>query len=117
MMDRADEHVVQAPIGWPIAGVLDTAKFASARIPDVVNQVFSADAFAADKPAGSLFSWIGSAARRIATWADTCADYYAAAAMYEQLSALSDAELARRGLSRATLARDVRAACDRDHRH
>jgi hypothetical protein len=48
------------------------------------------------------------------TWADTCADYYTAAAMYEQLSALSDTELARRGLSRATLARDARAACDRE---
>jgi hypothetical protein len=28
-------------------------------------------------------------------------------------AALSDAELSRRGVSRATLARDVRAACDR----
>jgi len=33
--------------------------------------------------------------------------------MYEQLSAFSDAELMRRGLSRATLAHDVRATCDR----
>ena len=41
------------------------------------------------------------------TWVDTCAEYRAAAAIYEQLSALSNAELARRGLSRATLARDV----------
>ena len=38
-------------------------------------------------------------------------DYHKAAAMYEQLSNLSDAELRRRGLSRATLARDVCAAC------
>jgi hypothetical protein len=45
-------------------------------------------------------------------WVDTCADHWAAAAMYEQLSTLSDAELARRGLSRATLAHDVRVACD-----
>jgi hypothetical protein len=43
----------------------------------------------------------------LATWVDTCAEYRAAVAIYEQLSALSDAELARRGLSRATLARDV----------
>jgi hypothetical protein len=42
-----------------------------------------------------------------------CADYYAAAAIYERLAVLSDAELARRGLSRATLARDVLARCDR----
>jgi hypothetical protein len=39
--------------------------------------------------------------------AETCADYYAAAAVYEQLSRLSDAELSRRGLSRDTLARDI----------
>ena len=76
------------------------------------DQIFSADAFAVGKPAGSLFGWIRPLGRRIATWADACADYYAAAAMHEQLSALSDAELMRRGLSRATLAHDVRAACD-----
>jgi hypothetical protein len=76
------------------------------------DQIFSADAFAAGKPAGSRFGYIRSIGRRLVTWADTCADYYAAAAIYEQLSALSDAELMRRGLSRATLARDVRAACD-----
>lgn len=44
---------------------------------------------------------------KIATWIATCADYYAAAAVYEQLSVLSDAELTRRGLSRAALAHDV----------
>ena len=50
---------------------------------------------------------------RLVAWARACGDCYAAAAMYEQLSTLSDAELTRRGLSRATLARDVGAACDR----
>jgi hypothetical protein len=50
---------------------------------------------------------------RVVAWIGNCADYYAAAAMYEQLSAFSDAELMRRGLSRATLAHDVRATCDR----
>jgi hypothetical protein len=39
------------------------------------------------------------------------ADYHKAAAMYEQLSKLAEAELRRRGLSHATLARDVCAAC------
>ena len=77
------------------------------------DQIFSSAGFAASKPAGSPASWVKSIGGRIAAWADTCSDYYAAAAMYEQLSALSDAELARRGLSRATLAHDVRAACDR----
>jgi hypothetical protein len=46
-------------------------------------------------------------------WIATCADYYAAAAMYEQLSGLSNAELERRGHSRATLARDICVKCDR----
>jgi hypothetical protein len=56
---------------------------------------------------------ISSVGRRIADWLATAADYYAAAAVYEQLSGLSDAELQRRGLSRATLAWDVSQACDR----
>jgi hypothetical protein len=77
-------------------------------------QIFSNAALATDKQAGSLAGWIKSIGGRIVTWADTCADYYAAAALYEQLSALSDAELMRRGLSRATLAHDVRVICDRD---
>ena len=77
------------------------------------DRIFLTAAFATGKPA-SLANWIRSIAGRIASWADTCADHYAAAAMYEQLSALSDAELTRRGLSRATLAHDLRATCDRN---
>jgi hypothetical protein len=50
---------------------------------------------------------ISSLGKRIADWLATAADYYAAAAIYEQLSRLSDVELHRRGLSRATLARDA----------
>jgi hypothetical protein len=49
---------------------------------------------------------------RLISWAKTCAKYYAAATLYEHLSSLSDAELHRRGLSRATLAQHVRLACD-----
>jgi hypothetical protein len=45
-------------------------------------------------------------------WANSCADYYAAAAMYEQLSALSNAELHKWSLPRDTLARDVFQSCD-----
>jgi hypothetical protein len=49
--------------------------------------------------------------KAIATWvsarAGAFANYLAAAAIYEQLSRLSDAELHRCGLSRITLARDV----------
>ncbi len=60
-----------------------------------------------------LRSAFSSHAQRVADWITTAADYYQAAAMYEQLSRLSDAELKRRGLSRATLARDICHACDR----
>ena len=48
----------------------------------------------------------------VAAWVTTCADYYDAATLYDELSVLSDAELHRRGLSRATLASDVCKSCD-----
>ena len=56
-----------------------------------------------------LWAWV-------ANWVGTCADYYEAAALYEELSQLSDAELARRGLDRPNLARDLCAACDKGGR-
>jgi hypothetical protein len=77
------------------------------------HQVFASDVLAAGEPAAPLSNRIRSIGLRLVAWVDTCADYYATAAMCEQLSALSDCELARRGWSRATLARDVCAACDR----
>ena len=60
-----------------------------------------------------LRSGFSSLAPKIAAWIATAADYYEAAATYEQLSRLSDAELNRRELSRATLARNICRACDR----
>jgi hypothetical protein len=45
--------------------------------------------------------------RTIVAWANACAEYRAAAFLYEQLNRLSDAELKRRGLSRAALAREA----------
>ena len=54
----------------------------------------------------SIGGWIVAAV-------DAMADHYAAMAIYEHLSRLSDAELGRRGLSRASLARDICTACDR----
>lgn len=54
-----------------------------------------------------------SLAAKVAAWIETCADYCAAAEIYEQMSRLSDAELNRRGLSRATLASDIARMCDR----
>ena len=64
-------------------------------------------ALPAAEPAAPFSSRIRSMGEWLVAWADTCADHWAAAAMYEQLSALSDAELSRRGLSRATLAQDI----------
>jgi hypothetical protein len=46
-------------------------------------------------------------------WLRTCSRYYEAAAVYEDLARLSDAELARRGLSRGSLAREVCSLCER----
>lgn len=71
------------------------------------------DAVPPTEEAASLPSSIKSLARFLITWVNACADYYAAAAMYEQLSKLSSTELHRRGLSRDTLARDVCKSCDR----
>jgi hypothetical protein len=68
---------------------------------------------AADVPFASCISSLGW----ISDWLATAADYYAAAALYESLSRLSDAELHRRALSRATLARDVCQLYDAAARH
>jgi hypothetical protein len=56
---------------------------------------------------------LGTLRSHLAAWVGTCADYYRAAALYDDLSRLSDAELRRRGLSRSTLARDLSQGCDR----
>jgi hypothetical protein len=62
-------------------------------------------------PRRSPGAHLGALRSHLAAWVGTCADYYQAAALYGELSGLSDAELQRRGLSRATLARDVCDAC------
>jgi hypothetical protein len=49
----------------------------------------------------------------LGVWLETSVAYYRAAAMYEQLSKLSEDELRRRGLSRKALGWDVAQACDR----
>ena len=65
----------------------------------------------------SVVEGVSTLKAQVVAWIRTCADYYEAATLFEQLSGLSDAELSRRGLSRATLARDVCGACDStDHR-
>jgi gamma-glutamylcysteine synthetase len=45
----------------------------------------------------------------LAAWLNRCADQWAAAAAYEELSRLSDAQLDYRALRRDTLARDLTA--------
>lgn len=57
-----------------------------------------------DAPA-HLSGWLESLRACIVGWATTWADAYAAAALYEQLSRLSDAELERRGIPRGDLHR------------
>lgn len=48
-----------------------------------------------------------AAAVWLSEWLQFCADRYAAAALYDTLSRLSDTDLDRRGLSRTTLAHDL----------
>lgn len=67
-----------------------------------------------EAPRGQLLRWTRGRFAKIAAWLATCADYHAAAGMYEELSRLSDAELKRRGLSRDTLARDVCESSERE---
>lgn len=52
---------------------------------------------------------IRSLCTRLVAWARAWADYHAAAAAYEDLSRLSDAQLKRRGLSRDILVCDLRS--------
>ena len=56
-----------------------------------------ADTFS--RPGFSIMGFIKPMVEHAAVWIHTCADYWAAAATYEQLSRLSDADLDRRGLS------------------
>ena len=48
----------------------------------------------------SLFGKVVAAVRWFAAWMDACAEYRGSAALYEQLSRLSDDELHKRGLTR-----------------
>ena len=64
-------------------------------------------------PRRSPGAHLGALRSHLAAWVGTCADYYQAAVLYDELSGLPDAELRRRGLSRATLAVDLSRGCDR----
>ena len=63
------------------------------------------DEAAATATGGSLFGSVASIAKWFAAWMEACAEYRGSAALYEQLSRLSDAELRKRRLTRETLAR------------
>ena len=76
-------------------------------------QPFATEAASSAESAPPVSDWIKSIGQRMSVWASTCADYYSAAALYDELRGLSDAELQRRGLSRDMLARDACQACDR----
>ena len=71
------------------------------------NQTFQRAATNCSALPGRRRARFGTLKTYVAIFVETCAGYYGAAALYEQLSALSDAELQQRGLSRATLAQDV----------
>jgi hypothetical protein len=106
-------HVHTAPLRRILAGPVAAEGKSVARLQATHCHFLASDALAADKSPAQTSNWIRSICQRLTAWAETCADYYAAASMYEQLSRLSDPELARRGLSRASLAQDVCTASDR----
>jgi hypothetical protein len=66
---------------------------------------------AAGNPIGWALSWSHDEARRlgarILAFLTTCADSYAAATLYQELSRLSDTELERRGMPRGDLHRHI----------
>ena len=78
----------------------------------MTTQFFPSDAIETGAPADRL-SRFKSIGQRLVAWANTCVGHWEAAAMYEQLSALSDVELGRRGLSRAGLAQDINDAFEK----
>ena len=57
--------------------------------------------------AASLLNLAKSLIKGTASWVQSTADLWAAAALYDTLRGLSDAELHKRGFSRDTLVRDV----------
>ena len=74
-------------------------------------QAFVRETIVADATT-SLSTSIKSLAEFFVTWMESCADYWATAALYETLRKLPDSELQKRGLSRDTLARDVFHSCN-----
>lgn len=67
-----------------------------------------------NRPEFSITGFIKPVVEYAGVWINTCADYWAAAAMYEQLSELSDDALRHRGLSARTW-RETSALPSRSH--
>jgi hypothetical protein len=82
----------------------------------MITKYLAGDGIAEGGPARRLADRLRSIAAWLVIWVDARVDHWAAVEVYRQLSALSDAELARRGISRATLAHDVLAATHADPR-
>ena len=82
-------------------------------IPNAENMSQVAPVASRSPPRLPLSARLLSIAMWVRDYIEAMTDHYAAAAIYEQLYRLSDAELHRRGLSRADLARAVAAARDR----
>ena len=74
-------------------------------------QAFVRETIVADATT-SLSRSIKSLAEFFVAWMESCADYWAAAALYDSLRRLSDSELQKRGLSRDTLAQEVFHSCN-----
>ena len=79
----------------------------------MTSQLFTSQLEQPQKARGQFLRRSRARIARMAAWLAICADYHAAAAMYEDLARLSDVELKRRGLSRDTLAQEVCEAADR----
>ena len=98
-------RIQQIP-SWDLLGQVGTAPRAASRASPE-----PADALVAALPASSwlplLGAWLRSLHVALGAWLNRCADRYADAAAYEELSGLSDTQLKHRGLSRDTLARDL----------
>jgi hypothetical protein len=76
-------------------------------------QLFASGILAPDGSVTAQPNWIASIGPPLAALAKSCTDDWEAAPAYEQLAALSNAELTRGGLSPATLSREVGAPNDR----
>jgi hypothetical protein len=89
---------------WSKSSSAVPEQFAEICGASLANAIACSDAAPANQ---SLIASVRTLVGWTADWVGTASKYYAAAAQYEQLSKLSDAELRRRGLCRSNLAQDL----------